>query len=157
MSAFILALALAQGLVVGDSIALGTGQAMGAHTVARVGMSSCWIADRAPRFEGEWAVISAGINDAPGPCIERVRERLHAGRVVWVLPAPINGARAHVEAVAAAHGDRTVSYACAGGCSKANFHPASYAQVAATVEAVLGLPHQAGRKRTRRHRRHRRA
>lgn len=125
-------------LIVGDSIAKGTGAALGVRTVARESMSSCWIAARTPSFSGAWAVISAGINDPPGSCIEAIRARVRALRVVWILPAPINSARAHVKAVAAAHGDRTVSYACVGGCSTTNFHPASYDTLAAEVRATLG-------------------
>jgi hypothetical protein len=148
------ALALAGGLVLGDSIALGTGGAMHAPTIARKSMGSCWIAAHTPRFRGAWAVISAGINDAPGACVEAIRSRVRARRVVWILPAPINSARAHVEAVAAANGDRTISYSCPGPCSTSNFHPESYAALAGAVEALLGIA--AGRNVALKHHRRRR-
>jgi len=127
-------------LMLGDSIALGTGRVLGVYTVARQSMGSCWVAARVPSGYFDLAAISAGINDAPGPCLEQIRAKIHARVVVWVLPAPINTARAHVEAVAARFGDATVSYACAGACSRVNFHPGSYAKVAADVRQAWSEP-----------------
>lgn len=122
-------------IVIGDSIALGTGHAMGLPTVARSGAGSCEIADWTPR-RGRYghAVISAGINDQ-GLCVLALRAALRAKRVIWILPAPINAGRSMVLAVMR-KGDRSVSYRCAGPCTKANFHPASYAVVAASVRRV---------------------
>jgi hypothetical protein len=130
--------ARAQDLALGDSIGLGTGGALGVHTIARVNMGSCWVRDQTPSSHYDHVVISAGINDPPGGCLNAIRARLSAGQVVWVLPAAINSARASVAAVAARWGDRTVSYACAGGCTKSNFHPGSYARVAQDVRAAWG-------------------
>ncbi len=125
------------GEVIGDSIALGTGRALHARTAAREGVSSCWIAEHTVEFGGQWAVISAGINDPPGACIDDIRAKVHAPRVVWILPAAINSARSNVERAARERGDRTIAYECAGPCSATNFHPASYARLAADVARVL--------------------
>jgi hypothetical protein len=131
--------AKAADLAEGDSIALGTGRALGVPTHARQNMGSCWIVAHTPGGSFDHVVLSAGINDPPGPCLASLRARLTAKVVVWVLPAPINSARASVAAVAARWGDRTVSYACAGGCTRRNFHPASYAVVANAVRRAWGV------------------
>jgi hypothetical protein len=131
-------LARASDVAVGDSIALGTGHALGVSTYGRVGAGSCEIVRRVPRGAYAHAVISAGINDGGG-CVAAVRARVRAGVVVWILPAPINPGRAAVLA-AVRPGDGTVSYACAGPCTKSNFHPASYAVVAAAVRAAWSEP-----------------
>ena len=123
-------------LAVGDSIAVGTGQALGVHTVARQNMGSCWIAGRVPGGSWDHAVISSGINDGGG-CNALVRARVHAHVVTWILPAPINAGRG-ATLRAMRPGDRAVSYACAGGCSKTNFHPASYGVVAQAVRRSWG-------------------
>ena len=125
-------------LAYGDSIALGTGSALRVQVSAIVGASSCSIAARAPGGHYEHVVISAGINDPPGACLEAIRKAVSAGQVVWVLPAAINSARAHVLAVAQRWGDKTVSYSCAGGCSRRSFHPGSYAALAAEVRRAWG-------------------
>ena len=144
--AFFLAVALLGGkaraadMAEGDSIAKGTGAALHVPTYARTSMGSCWIFHNTPGGHFDHVVLSAGINDPPGPCLEALRARLTAKSVVWILPAPINAARAHVYAVAARYGDRTVSYSCGrGGCTKRNFHPASYGQVAISVRNAWGL------------------
>lgn len=138
-AAFLVKEANAEDLAVGDSIALGTGQALHVRTVAHEGMGSCWILQHAPGGAFDHVLISAGINDAPGRCIEQIRAKYAGAKVVWVLPAAINAARAHVASVAAAHGDKVVAYRCRGGCSKSNFHPASYPSVAAAVQNAWGL------------------
>lgn len=129
----------AENLAVGDSIAVGTGQALHVLTVAKINAGSCtWILPNAPSGSFEHVVISAGINDPPGSCIEAIRAKYAGVKVVWILPAPISSARAHVAAVARANGDMTVSYRCRGRCTKTNFHPASYPSVAAAVQRAWG-------------------
>jgi hypothetical protein len=124
---------------IGDSIADGVGSQLHVLTYAKVGASSCSIAKRfVPIFYFKHVVISAGINDAPGACLEAIRKAVSAGQVVWVLPAPINSARAHVLAVAQRWGDKTVSYNCPGGCSRRSFHPGSYTALAAEVRRAWG-------------------
>ena len=111
LAGFLMALAghsLASSLALGDSLALGFGRASHMHTSARVGKSSCWIAKRVPRKHYDFILISAGTNDEPGPCIERVRSEVNATTVEWVLP--VNGARSHVLQVAIAHHDKLLVY-----------------------------------------------
>ncbi len=126
--------AYANTLVLGDSIALGVGRALHEPTIARSGMSSCWVLRHAPRHFYDRVVLSAGINDGGG-CVAALRARVHAREVIWVLPAPINAGRAAVER-AMRPGDRAVSYACRGGCTKTNFHPASYPALANAIRRV---------------------
>jgi hypothetical protein len=129
-------MAKAQDAALGDSIAEGTGRALGVPTYARVNSSSCWVLRHTPSGPFDHVVISAGINDAPGACVKTLLDRLRARVVVVILPAPINTARANVEREAARHGFATVSYACPGGCSRRSFHPSSYAVVAAAVRSI---------------------
>lgn len=130
---------------IGDSIALGTGSALGVPTYARSSMSSCWVLRHLPNQSFDRVVISAGINDAPGRCVDDILSRVQARHVVVILPAPINSARAHVAAVAAAHGAQTLAYACHGGCTRSNFHPGSYAVVAQDVRRLWNVVGNGGR------------
>lgn len=115
-------------LALGDSLAVGTGQALGWRTVAKVGASSCAILRMVPEGVFDRVVISAGTNDPPGRCVEAIRERINARLVIWILP--VNAARGHVAAVAMGHGDRIVRYAP----SRRGWpHPASYAPLARAV------------------------
>lgn len=123
----------AEDLAVGDSIAVGTGQALHVRTAARVGASSCAILGLAPGGAFEHVVISAGINDPPGSCIESIRQRYAGAKVVWIVPAR-TAARAHVIALAAKYGDRSVYYRAGGD----NTHPRSYPSVAAAVRHAWG-------------------
>ena len=109
-------------IAVGDSLAVGFGQASHMTTMAKVGVSSCWIAARMPAGHYDFMLISAGTNDVPGRCIEQVRARANADVVEWVVP--VNGARSHVLQVAAAHGDRTLFYLA--GKGRAWPHPNCY-------------------------------
>ena len=99
---------------VGDSLALGFGQASGFETHAAVGEPSCpskkWLGvlNIAPTKHYRFLLISAGTNDPPGRCVAAIRAKVHADEVMWVLP--VNGARQHVLSVAHAHHDRTLSY-----------------------------------------------
>ena len=94
--------------IVGDSIALGTGNwAPHCLTQATIGISSpAYAATHVYNVRLDLAVISLGSNDGNShtiDAIEAVRERIDA-RVVWLLPAV--GARAAVQAVARRHGDQ---------------------------------------------------
>ena len=121
--------------VVGDSIAKSVGAALGLPTQARVGAGSCEIAGYiTARTPWDHLVISAGINDG-GRCVAALRAEVHARRVIWVLPAPINPGRAAV-IKAMRPGDGAVSYSCPGGCSRVSFHPASPPAVARAIRNV---------------------
>ena len=78
-------------------------------TSARVGIGSCAILATTPTGHYDFVLLSAGTNDPPGRCIEAIRQKLNSERVEWVVP--VNGARAHVIAVASAHGDTPLFYA----------------------------------------------
>ncbi len=108
-------------LALGDSLALGFGQASHMHLSARVGKSSCWIAKRVPIKRYDFILISAGTNDPPGLCIEKIRALVNGGLIVWVVP--VNGARNHVLKVAAAHHDGLLYYKPS---KRAWPHPARY-------------------------------
>jgi hypothetical protein len=127
--------AVAGDLALGDSIALGTGRALGVHTVARVGASSCWIAAKAPAGRFDRVVVSAGINDPPGPCVGAIRKALEGrvGQVVFIVPARTSAAT-NVLAVAAEHGDSVVRYVA----GRDRTHPQSYVAVARAVRAAWG-------------------
>jgi hypothetical protein len=129
----------ARDVALGDSIAAGTGHALGVYTVARVGAGSCEIARRVPAEVFDNAVISAGINDG-GRCVAAVRAKVRARRIVMILPAPINAGRAAVLR-AIRRGDAMVGYACRGRCTKVNFHPGSYSAVAAAVRRAWARNH----------------
>lgn len=103
-------------ILIGDSIAVGVGQARPeCETVAQVGISSeRYVATMLPpgRTKAETAVISLGVNDdASLDTIENlriVRGRIAAQRVVWLLPGLKENVRAIIRTVAAENGDRTV-------------------------------------------------
>lgn len=123
--------ALADTYVVGDSLALGTGQALHAPTSAKVGISSCAIVSRMPKTFHDNLVISAGTNDPPGRCVKLIRSLAHARVVIWILP--VNGARGTVANVAARNGDYVVPYKPQ---SRNNVHPASYAPLAREIRSI---------------------
>jgi hypothetical protein len=125
--------ASANTLALGDSLAVGAGQALHVETVARIAASSCAILRSVPARHFGVVVISAGTNDPPGGCVEKIRAAVHADLVIWILP--VNGARNHVAVVARAHGDKTVSYAP--GPGRLWPHPRSYQPLAAALTAVL--------------------
>jgi hypothetical protein len=133
-------------MVVGDSVAVGLGSALGGCGVsARVGLSAEASAARV-HSGGNFVVASLGSNDFPrgiSPAQRarsdaRVRHALqHAyaasgGRLILVLPA--NGARATVASWAAQHGVRTVAFAPRGD----GIHPRNYAELAQRVRAATG-------------------
>ena len=123
--------ACADTLALGDSIALGTGQALNAETIAVKGMGSCAIDRMVPAKHFDRAVISAGVNDAPGMCVDSILSRVSADEVIVILPPGINSARAHIIQVAKSHHFKTVSYVP----GKDGLHPRSYAEVASQVNA----------------------
>ena len=142
------ATAFGKEVAVGDSLAVGFGQASGMPTRAIVGISSCRIVDMVPAGHYDFMLISAGTNDPPGRCVEAVRARADAYVVEWVVP--VNGARGHVLAVAAAHGDQTLFYTPAPG----NVHPRGYFDVHRGVRLHRELLTPDGRLPPRDHHRH---
>lgn len=117
-------------IAIGDSIAVGVGQAAHCSVNARVGASSSYIADHVIASSKTVAIISAGSNDPKNPNlrtnVEKIRSKLTQKKVVWILPYNRKAA-AIIKAVAVSHGDGWVDLA--------NFkthdgvHPASYISV----------------------------
>jgi hypothetical protein len=129
------ATAFARDGAAGDSIAFGTGHALHVATFARERMSSCWILKHeVPLAVGHFDhfAISAGVNDAPGPCLEAIINHIDAGQFVLILPPGVNSARAHIASVAAARHIQTVSYVP----GRDHLHPRSYPAVAAAIRAI---------------------
>lgn len=122
-------------VAIGDSIAVGVGQAMHIETRARVGASSCWIYKHLPKGDYDTAIISVGVNDGDSKhCIEEVRNNVHARRVIWILPAAY--ATDEVKAVAEKWGDTVVTYTT--GTGKTWPHPPryDYAPLARTIRKL---------------------
>jgi hypothetical protein len=120
--------------VVGDSIALGAGQHIGACRInAKNGIPSQAVIARV-NSSADVNVVSAGSNDPANPQLranlERIRSR--ARRVIWILPID-SRARAKVEAVATAHGDPVVPFAPGGD----HVHPRSDVALARSIAAIM--------------------
>ena len=135
-------------VVVGDSIAIGIGQAIkGAVVNATVGINSSKILANASsdaRLQGaELAIVSAGSNDIvkgkgdPQKLIANIaaiKDALSAKKYVWILPYDKVASEAVVKAVG---GDKTVnltSYPSSDG-----LHPSNYSAVATAARAGLNL------------------
>ena len=103
-------------IVLGDSIAVGVGQARPeCETVARVGITSgAYINDLFPLapHAARTAVISLGVNDDVSADtidnIRQVRGALKVGSAVWLLPGLKENVRAAIRTVAAEFGDQLV-------------------------------------------------
>lgn len=82
-------------LVLGDSIAVGTHQALASQGIvcerhARVGISSSVIEDYPVMTSADTVIISAGSNDNPNlnnvPTYERLRAKYAGKKIIWILP-----------------------------------------------------------------------
>jgi hypothetical protein len=144
-------------VVVGDSIAKGTGEALqklkpGVIVSARVGAPSSeilntWAQDKKVQ-NASVAVVSAGSNDivAQYPdsqtpraqtqlktTLEKIRSTLNAKKYIWILPN-FKIANQLVLDFATAHGDQTVSFVAN---TVDNVHPSSYYTVAKDVQSQI--------------------
>lgn len=112
-------------LILGDSIAVGVGQQRPeCHVEARVGVSAA--AFHVAQTSADTVIISLGSNDWSDPtsALWKLRERIDAKRVVWIVPAIRWAAQVH--RVADLYGDTTVTV-------MAGFdgvHPTSYRALA---------------------------
>lgn len=118
-------------IAVGDSIAVGIGQAAHCTINAKVGVSSSYIADHTISSNKSVAVISAGSNDPTNPRLrtnlDRIRYKITSKSVIWILPYNRKAA-AVVKAVAVQHGDGYIDlYAFK---TRDGVHPSSYGSVA---------------------------
>lgn len=118
-------------IAIGDSIAVGIGQAAHCSINAKVGASSSYVADHVVSSSRDVAVISAGSNDPSNPKLrtnlDRIRSKIVAKRVVWILPYDRKAA-AVVKAVAVQHGDGYIDLS--GFKTRDGVHPSSYQSVA---------------------------
>ena len=116
-------------LILGDSIAVGVGQARPAcMTVARTGVSSGaflqTLLPLVPRAAGS-VIISLGVNDDPSMAtldnLRRLRNAVSARQVTWLLPGLKPEVRRHVREVALERRDRLLDTAPEAGPDK--LHP----------------------------------
>jgi hypothetical protein len=125
-------------LVLGDSLAVGMGAALGlvsptnCDLVAKGGARAEQVARMAmPDRHYSVAIISIGSNDAPGTALaraaRRVRLRTRSDRIVWILPYERQRA-ALVAALGIQRGDRIVD--AARFRSADGLHPSSYFELA---------------------------
>jgi lysophospholipase L1-like esterase len=129
-------------LVIGDSIALGVGQALPeCHTEARVGVSSRqFVHEFSSPQQADRVVISLGVNDGPSPQtipnLQRLREKLRGRAVYWLLPAHHDYARTAIVTVAARFGDWLID--CAPTTGPDGVHPtgAGYRRLGALIRTT---------------------
>lgn len=101
-------------LVLGDSLAVGVGQARpNCETVARVGVTSAtYVKTMFHPSAARSVVISLGVNDDPTvPTLDnlrRMRRDVRSSDVVWLLPGLKEDVRQVIRTVARENGDRTV-------------------------------------------------
>lgn len=118
-------------VAIGDSIAVGVGQAAGCVLGARVGVSSSYISNHVISSDNEVAVISAGSNDPRNPSLrknlEKIRSKIHSNRVVWILPYDRSAARI-VKSVAITHGDGYIDLSDYR--TRDGVHPSNYRAIA---------------------------
>jgi len=140
-------------VVVGDSLAVGTGgQIPGATVDAKVGINSSVILDRIDSNKNvkgaDLAIVSAGANDGYGVSgknanssktqsnLAAIRKSLGAKKYVWILPFNRNAAK---DIKAEVGSDATVDLADVATPSKDGVHPSSYAPVARACIAAGGV------------------
>lgn len=107
-------------LVLGDSIAVGTAQALRQHGVvcrveAAVGISTAgWRVRFAPwGVPANVVVISLGSNDRGAQYADlwQIRKRIKAKKVIWILPANNHVAASAISAMATELGDYVMAFA----------------------------------------------
>jgi hypothetical protein len=124
-------------IAVGDSIAVGTGQAMHCTVRAHVGWSSSKIVTLSNGVKAELCIISAGSNDPKNPKLivnlKKIRNNLDCNKVVWIKP--INPTAANAVLAAKKGNDSVVSFTP----SKDKVHPKSYSTLANSIKKVLAF------------------
>lgn len=121
-------------IAVGDSIAVGVGQAAHCSINAKVSVSSSYIANHTVSSNKSVAIVSAGSNDPANPHLRsnliKIRSKLNSDRVVWILPYNRSAAKV-VRSVAISFGDGYIDlsdYSTHDGV-----HPSSYKSVAKKI------------------------
>lgn len=128
-------------LILGDSIGVGTAQAVNARyagkcdvqAVERASAAQILSWRRPPKYYGT-AIFAIGSNDGAGRALTRklleIRARVATRRVIWLLPYARQQAYA-VSSVAATFGDETLDLMRFSSADR--IHPSSYAEVARTL------------------------
>lgn len=126
-------------LCLGDSIAVGLGTVLPCETVARVGASSSRILGMSWSRDRRSVVISAGSNNPADPDLfgdlVRIRQRLDADRVVWILP---RDRRAAGVALQVCRRFRDLAVDLASLPSPDGVHPSSYRRLADATRRAQG-------------------
>lgn len=128
-------------LILGDSIGVGTAQAINARYPHQCDVQAAERATaeqiltwrRSPKIYGA-AIFAMGSNDAAGPALAKkllsIRAGIRTRRVIWLLPYARQQAYV-VNSVAASFGDETLDLKRF--ATKDRIHPASYGEVARTL------------------------
>lgn len=141
-------------VVVGDSLAVGTGsQIPGATVDAKVGINSSAVLNKASgnkKLQGaDVAIVSAGANDGAGAegknpnsaqtvtNLKGIRDALNAKKYIWILPYNRSVARDIMSA--ASPGDEFVDLAKTTEPGKDKVHPKTYAPVAKSAISKGGI------------------
>ena len=118
-------------MILGDSIGVGIGQHMRCEVAAKVGRTSGQQLALVKHIDVEKAVISLGSNDPRNPELFRnlrlLRSKVHAKRVVWILPYDRSASDA-ARQVARIYHDRIVDLV--DHPSRDRVHPGDYRAVA---------------------------
>lgn len=124
-------------VAIGDSIAVGAGQAMHCTVKAHVGWTSTKIVTLSNGVKAQLCIISAGSNDPKNPKLivnlKKIRNNLNCNKIVWVKP--INSTAANAVYAAKKANDSVVSFTP----SKDNVHPKSYKTLADSIKKVLAF------------------
>ena len=135
-------------LILGDSIAVGVGQARPAcQTAAKTGITSgAYIQTLFPGVPHRASniVISLGVNDDPSmntlDNLRRMRRELPGAQVTWLLPGLKDDVRRAIQTVAAENRDRTVDTRSQVGPDHLHPTTAGYRMVAAWTEGRAVAP-----------------
>ncbi len=115
-------------IAIGDSIAVGVGEALHCQIRAKVGLPSSKIIRLADGSYHEVCIISAGSNDPYNPNLSKnlktIRNKTHCKYVVWMLPVN-NHARAVVDRTGLVHNDKRLTFQS--GSDK--IHPRNYNEI----------------------------
>lgn len=118
-------------VALGDSIAVGISQVSSCRKNAIIGVSSAKIASMVHNVTSDVVVISAGSNDPLNLELRsnliKIRSRITAKRVVWIVPYN-QRASSIVREVASMYGDATVSLTSFS--TRDRVHPSNYRNVA---------------------------
>lgn len=124
---------------IGDSIAVGVGQAMHCQIKAHVGWPSSKIIYLADGSSHQICILSAGSNDPYNPNLSNnlktIRNKVHCRYVVWMLPVN-KTARAVVDRAALVNHDYRLTFKP----GRDNIHPQNYNVIGKQIEIIFNNP-----------------